>query len=67
MAMAITAKPQPVIDRQTLMVAARAFTYFLRFLIAEIPLSFMILKVIDTAPWFAWTASLGLNKMCCVN
>ena len=27
-------------------------------------MSFMILKVTDAAPWFTWTASLGLNVLC---
>ena len=46
----IAANSRPVVERQTLGVAARVFTCFLCFLIGEIPSAFMVLKVTDVAP-----------------
>ena len=53
-----------VVDRQTLTVAARAFTTVLRDLTAEISMSFQVLKVSKVAPWFQWMLPLGLNATC---
>ena len=59
----IAASPSPIVSRSHLIVAARAFTRFLKYLIAELPFSILHLRITDLAAWFQWVGGQGLQTV----
>ena len=55
----IVAVTHPWVQPQWMRIAARAFTLFLRVLVAEIPASFLHLRISDLAPWVSSLPSWG--------
>ena len=59
----IAANPKPMLHKVQLTTATRAFTTFLRMLIAEIPMSFQVLRPTDVARLYRWINSMGLTTL----
>ena len=59
----IAANPKPVLHKTQLTTTARALMTCLRMLIAEIPMSFQVLRVTDLAQWYRWIDSMGLTTL----
>ena len=59
----IAASLSPVISKKKLRTCARAFSRLLRYLVSEIPMSFLRLFVTDMAAWFEWCGENGMTAI----